>query len=51
MLENKDASRPDLIIIGEQVVDGLETHKDVVFSKVSDQVNQLGLKFDDKVPI
>jgi hypothetical protein len=51
MLENKDASRPDMISIGEQVVDGLETHKDVVFSKVQDQVNQLALRFDDKLPV
>ena len=51
MLENKDASRPDMISIGEQVVDGLETHRDVVCSKVQDQVNQLALRFDDKLPV
>lgn len=49
MLENKDQSRPDLIVMGEQVVDGLEAHKDIVFSKVADQVQQLGLKFDEKI--
>lgn len=48
MLENKDTSRPDLIVIGEQVVDGLEAHKDVVFSRVADQLHQLNLKFDEK---
>lgn len=49
MLENKDQSRPDLIVMGEKVVDGLEEHKDVVFSKVADQVHQLGLKFDERI--
>lgn len=39
-----------MISIGEQVVDGLETHRDVVFSRVADQVNQLALRFDDKLP-
>jgi len=29
-------------------VDGLEAHKEVVFSKVADQIQHLGLKFDEK---
>ena len=36
-------------MMGEKVVDGLEEHKDVVFSKVADQVHQLGLKFDERI--
>lgn len=33
MLEIKDG-KPDLILVGESVVNELEAHKDVVFSKI-----------------
>jgi hypothetical protein len=36
MLEMKDDLRPDLILVGESVVNELETHKDVSFTKVAD---------------
>ena len=42
-------SGQDLILGGEQVVYGLEQHKDVVFSKVQNQVNQLSFKFDSPI--
>lgn len=35
MLEIKDG-KPDLILVGESVVNELEIHKDVVYSKVAD---------------
>jgi hypothetical protein len=36
MLEVKDATQPDLILVGEQVVELLELNKDVNITKVAE---------------
>ena len=45
MLEIKDGD-PDIIFIGEHVVNELEKLKDVSALRVEDQIKQLDLKFD-----
>ena len=45
MLEIKDGD-PDIIFIGEHVVNELEKLKDVSAIRVEDQIVQLNLKFD-----
>ena len=42
-------SSQDIITYGEQVVYGLEQHKDVKFSVVENQVAQLTFKFDNPI--
>jgi len=46
MLEVKDGD-PDIIFIGEHVVNELEKLKDVSAIRVEDQIMQLDLKFDN----
>lgn len=48
MLEVKDGD-PDIIFVGEHVVNELEKLKDVSALRVEDQIQQLDLKFDSSL--
>lgn len=47
MLETRDGEGPDIINFGESLLTELEEHKDISMSRVSSQIGQLGLSFNN----